>query len=167
MQVLNVDLGIWNVSAYATFEEGALAKYVVINFDEWNTTTSYPRPTHQVSLNIPADVTTTKVEYLTAPGAEVDQNITWGGLSYGFDSMGTGVQVTNNTKMLTPANGVLNVSIQSTEAIVVTLLRANASNGNNGTASPTSGAGRSFEVCGSLVWGSTMLTAGLVFMLMR
>ena len=113
------------------------------------------------------DLTTTKVEYLTAPGAEVDQNITWGGLSYGFDSMGTGVQVTNTTKMLTPANGVLNVSIQSTEAIVVTLLRANAINGNNGTASPTSGAGRSFEVCGSLVWGSTMLTAGLVFILMR
>lgn len=127
MQLSNINLGMWNISAYASYESGRLAKYVVINMDEWNTTTSYTRPVQTVSLSVPSDVTGAKVEYLTAAGANVDTGVTWRGMSYGFEDLGMGVTVQNDTRVVQAVNGVVNVEVQSTEAVVVTLLRSNGS----------------------------------------
>lgn len=139
------------------------SKYVVINFDEWNFTTPYPKPVQQVSLNVPSNVIKAKVEYLTAPGVEADQNITWGGMSYGYDSNGLGVQVTNNSKTITPINGVFNVSVLCTEAIVVTLIRHNG-HPNTGTITPTSGYFRP-QGHGGLAWWSALLIVGGLFIM--
>ena len=130
-----MDLDMWNVSAYATYESGMLSKYVVINFDEWNSTTSYARPVQQISLDVPPEVVGAKAEYLAGGGADVDTGITLAGMSYTYENLGLGVMAKNDTTMVTPVNGILNVSVQSTEAIVVTLMRNNVSTvQTNGTA---------------------------------
>lgn len=137
VQVVPVDTGMWNMSAYATYEAGNLAKYIVINFDTWNSTTPYPRPVQEISLKVPSNVAGAKVEILTAAGASADSGITWAGMSYNYSTNGLGLQVKSDTKLVAAANGVVNVTVQSTEAIVVTLITTNTSPQASTTAMPT------------------------------
>ncbi|KAL6399440.1 Glycoside hydrolase family 79 protein [Ilyonectria robusta] len=76
----------WNVSAYGIYESGGLAKYVVINFDEWNSTTRYERPVQKITLDLPLWVKNVKVERLTANGASADNDIKWAGQSWNYTS---------------------------------------------------------------------------------
>ena len=157
MQILNVDLDDWSLSAYASFESGLLAKYVVINLDEWNSTTNYSRPAQQISLQVPADVTGARVDFLSAAGAEATDGITWAGMSYGFQSLGLGVQTANDTLNVVAVNGTVNVSVESTEAIVVTLMRSNA------TIMPTtSAAATNLGSLGRLMGCALLMAAGII-----
>ena len=159
MQILNVDLGDWSLSAYATFESGLLAKYVVINLDEWNSTTNYSRPEQQISLQVPADVTGARIEFLSAAGAEAADGITWAGMSYGFQSLGLGVQTANDTQNVASVNGTVNVSVKSTEAIVVTLMRSNVTIIQTSVAATNIGSFGRLMGCALLMGAGVMLFA--------
>ncbi|PNP42995.1 hypothetical protein THARTR1_11161 [Trichoderma harzianum] len=84
VQILPIDLGpeLWKFSAYGVYESSKLNKYVLINLDEWNSTTRYPRPNQVVTLNFPSGVKAAKVQRLVGAGASADSDITWGGLSW-------------------------------------------------------------------------------------
>ncbi|KAJ5745752.1 hypothetical protein N7520_010934 [Penicillium odoratum] len=122
VQVQSLDLGLWDLSAYAVYESGILSRYVVINLDEWNVTTSYARPTRQVSLSVPREVLSGEIMRLSGPGAGSDTGITWGGYSWNYTTGGrlekSGEQ---QTQLVYPRGGYVNLDIPSTEAVVVEL----------------------------------------------
>ncbi|KAJ5934791.1 hypothetical protein N7466_004338 [Penicillium verhagenii] len=124
VHVKSLDLGLWDLSAYAVYESGVLARYVVINLDEWNATTSYVRPTRKVSLSVPRGVIWGEITKLSGPGASSDTGITWGGHSWNYTTHGRlGQFGKKQSTLVYPRSGLLNLDIFSTEAIVVELQR--------------------------------------------
>ena len=104
---------------------GALAKYVVVNLEEWNTTTSYNRPKDTISLTVPKYAKSVEVKYLSAPGAE-STTVTWVGQSWNYSSSAVGeVEVTGSvvSTTLEPKNGKIQVMLNASEAVMVTLER--------------------------------------------
>ncbi|KAJ5653703.1 hypothetical protein N7490_000706 [Penicillium lividum] len=122
VQVQSLDLGLWDLSAYAVYESGSLSRYVVINLDEWNVTTSYARPTRQVSLSVPRGVLSGEIMRLSGPGADSDTGITWGGNSWNYTTSGRlGKSGEQQTQIVYPRGGYVDLDIPSTEAVVVEL----------------------------------------------
>ncbi|RYP39332.1 hypothetical protein DL767_002243 [Monosporascus sp. MG133] len=74
----------WNVSAYCIYESGALSKYVVVNYDEWNATTPYEWPMQEVARVVPSWVDHVMVKRLTADGASADEGFQWAGQSWNY-----------------------------------------------------------------------------------
>jgi len=54
VQVYPLPSSVENFSTHAIYEAKKLAKYVLVNLDEWNSTTPYPRPKQYVQLDVPA-----------------------------------------------------------------------------------------------------------------
>ncbi|KAJ5533180.1 hypothetical protein N7494_009732 [Penicillium frequentans] len=124
VQVKSLDLGLWDLSAYAVYESGVLSRYVIINLNEWNTTTSYTRFTRKVSLSVPRGVHSGEIMRLSGPGASSDTGITWGGYSWNYTTDGRlGQFGEQQSWSVYPRNGYVNMDIPSTEAIVVELRR--------------------------------------------
>ena len=124
VQVKPLDLGLGDLSAYAVYESGVLSRYVVINLNEWNSTTSYTRPTRKVSLGVPRDVRSGEIIRLSGPGAGSDTGTTWGGYSWNYTTDGRlGQFGKQQTWLVHPRSGYVNLDIPSTEAIVVQLRR--------------------------------------------
>lgn len=65
VQVYNVPGLPGNMSAYGVYEYGHLARYVVINFGEWNVTTPYQPPVQAIRLDVPRGVDNVNVRRLT------------------------------------------------------------------------------------------------------
>jgi hypothetical protein len=124
VQVSNIDLGDDLLSAYAVYADGSLSKYVVVNLEEWNTTTAYARPATHISLSIPDNSTQVQVGKLTAPGAESTSGISWAGQSWQFSASSPGQVDQSGSLDLSPASskdGVVSLQIQASEALVVDL----------------------------------------------
>lgn len=67
----------WNMSAYGVYESADLTRYVVVNYDEWNSTTPYPRPEQDVHIDVPSWAESVQVRRVTGAGAEADESIQW------------------------------------------------------------------------------------------
>ncbi|KAJ5123617.1 hypothetical protein N7448_009714 [Penicillium atrosanguineum] len=119
VQVKSLDLGRDNLSAYAIYESDILAKYVVVNLDEWNSTTVYPRPSQQISLDVPGYVNTAEAKRLTGPGASADTGISWGGLSWNYTDGRLARSGSDRCDILRVSHGRLAVELPSSEAVVV------------------------------------------------
>ncbi len=127
IRVQEVPLGLWNFSAYAIYDDGALAKYALVNLDEWNSTTPYPRPQQAVTLTAPArsvhqkGAVTARVQRLVAPGASADSHITWGGLSWNYTDGRLAQSGRPSAETLAfDAHGQAQLTIASSEAVLVT-----------------------------------------------
>jgi hypothetical protein len=124
LQAKNIDLNSDTLSAYAFYSDGDLAKYAVVNLLEWNTTTSYTRPSEQISLDIPATYgNEVQLKYLSAGGANVDQGITWGGQSWNYSSSADGLVEVTGEETLVPVkvvDGKANFKLNASEAVLVT-----------------------------------------------
>lgn len=126
LQVANLDLGRDTMSAYAVYISGVLAKYVVTGLEDWNTTTSYPRPEETIALKVPEDVVFADVRYLTAPGANVVTNITWAGQSWDYSDNATGKVMVTGPKQgyrIGSQDGLVVIRLRASEAVLVTLER--------------------------------------------
>lgn len=125
VQILPIDLGseLWKFSAYGVYESSKLSKYVLINLDEWNSTTRYPRPSQKVSLNIPSGVRGATVQRLLGAGASADSGISWGGLSWNYTHGRLAQSGRPRYEALPIARGEATLLIPSTEAVVVTFDR--------------------------------------------
>lgn len=120
VQVKALDLNQWDLSAYAVYESSALARYVVINLNEWNTTTPYARPTQRFALTVPSHVHAAEVKRLTGPGASSIDNITWGGHSWNYTSNGRlGQFGEHQSEVIRPRDGYVYLNVLSTEAVVI------------------------------------------------
>lgn len=121
MQIYNIDLGLANMSAYAAYDHGKLARIAIVNLDEWNTTTAYLRPLQQICIRVPQGVESVLVKYLTSPGANSTNSITWGGVSWSYASNGVGVKVENTDQIVEARDGVAQIIVKSSEAVMVTI----------------------------------------------
>ena len=109
------------LSAYAIYGGTRLNKYVLNNLEEWNSTSSYPRPSRKVELRLPKAVKGARVERLTAPGASADADVQWAGLSWNYTDgrlAESGQYVVEN---LEPIGCSVLVDLPATEAALVTL----------------------------------------------
>lgn len=112
------------LSAYELYDDGELARIVILNMIEYKTG-SGTRPSQSFTLTVPSSVTEASVERLTAAGADVKTDITFGGVSYDYD-LGQGKPVVVNqtaaqetVKASTP--GTLKVTLQASEGVVLHL----------------------------------------------
>lgn len=119
-RVSNIDLFSQYNSAYAAYENGRLAKLAIIDFHEYNPSNSSTRPnsSFEVASNSFKSAT---LEFFTAPGATFNTSITVAGMSYDYDlAKGRGVKVANTTQVVTPVNGVFEIPLSYSEAVLVT-----------------------------------------------
>ncbi|KAI0019706.1 glycoside hydrolase family 79 protein [Xylariomycetidae sp. FL0641] len=123
VQVYPVEDLPWNVSAYGVYSAGALAKYVVVSYDEWNATTPYTRPVQEVSLAVPGWVREVAVERLTGNGASADEGIMWAGQSWNYTDGRLAQQGVRSWETQEVKGGWANLTIPSTEAVLVTFAR--------------------------------------------
>lgn len=119
----SLDLGRDNLSAYAIYESEMLARYVVINLDEWNSTTSYPRPSQRVLLDLSKHAGSVEVRRLTGPGASADQGISWGGISWNYTDGRLGEFGDREVEVMRVRGGFVGFEVESSEAAVVELGR--------------------------------------------
>ncbi|KAJ5825366.1 hypothetical protein N7474_002504 [Penicillium riverlandense] len=124
VQVKSLDLGRWDLSAYAIYEGDILSKYVVVNLDEWNSTTPYPRPVQTIALSLPREVKRAEIKRLTGPGAEAVAYISWGGLSWNYTDGRLGEFGQPQVQIFHEHDGNARFSLHSTEAAVIELHRA-------------------------------------------
>lgn len=81
IQVYPLPASTEKFATHAIYQTRTLAKYVLINFDEWNSTSSYPRSRQPISLAVPEGLSDICVERLTASGASADEGVQWVGVS--------------------------------------------------------------------------------------
>lgn len=153
----------WNMSAYGVYEGGLLAKYVVVNYDEWNNTTPYERPSQEVLLSIPSGVDHVIIERLTGNGANADEGIEWAGLSWNYTDGRLAESGNYKSESVEVVGGTAKLNIPSTEAVLV-YLGGKSGSGSNGEAANASdtGSNQTEPYTGSAtktVVGTTLLLA--------
>jgi len=124
LQVVNVDLDSAIMSAYALYGKGSLAKYAVVNLEEWNSTESGSRPKETVQLSVPDNVNSASVTWLSASGANADTGITWGGQSWNYSSTAdNNVEITGNAHKETVQSrqGHLSLDIDASQGALIEL----------------------------------------------
>lgn len=119
VQVQEVDLGIWNFSAYGIYECGKLSKYVLLNLDEWNSTSTHRRPVQRVTLHVPARADKAIVRRLTGPGANVETGVKWGGLEWNYAAGRLVQSGKDKVEKIKPRRGQLSVDIESSQCAVI------------------------------------------------
>lgn len=112
-----------DLSAYAIYESGILARYVVVNLDEWNSTSNYPRPSRKLAVKIPRHLKSVNVKRLVGPGASADTDILWGGFSWNYTDGRLARSGKREVEVLRPSNGAVSLDLFSTEAAIVELQR--------------------------------------------
>lgn len=113
----------WNMSAYGIYESGELSRYIVVNYDEWNSTTSYPRPSQDVTLKVPCWVDHVEVRRLTGSGASADEGIQWAGQSWNYTDGRLVEEGAQRWEVETAKYGKVDLTLRSTEAVLVSLRR--------------------------------------------
>ncbi|GJN69906.1 hypothetical protein PLICBS_003958 [Purpureocillium lilacinum] len=121
VQVKEIDLNRWDVSAYAVYEARRLAKYVIVNLDQWNATTPHARPSQKLALSVPDGVKRASVTRLTGDGASADEGIAWGGLSWNYTDGRLAQTGREKVETVKVKDGKVKVELQSSEAVLVTL----------------------------------------------
>ncbi|KAI1771196.1 glycoside hydrolase family 79 protein [Hypoxylon cercidicola] len=114
-----------NLAVYAAYEDDAAKRIAITNLNYWNKTSSdVERPSVTLDISVPQDVKTVKVYHLNSPqgagaGAET---ITYGGSQWTYESLGKEVtDVRKDTDQITVKNGIAQVKVLSSEALLVWL----------------------------------------------
>ena len=117
-------------SAYAAYAGGQLDRVAVLNMYEFNSTSTTARPSSLYSFSVGTALAGSKwqVERLTAPGSDVKTNVTFGGYAYEYSSLGKGVRPSGrgscqDRTIQVGNDGVLSVSVQNSEAVVLSLVK--------------------------------------------
>lgn len=121
-RVVNIPLNEDTESAYAVYDSDKLAKLVVLNMQSFNHTTGGTRSSSSYSFQVPGEFASAKVERLTALGSDVLDGITFGGVSYDYVlNKGQPVVVGPQNETLALQDGVLNVTLPDSSAVLLTL----------------------------------------------
>ncbi|KAJ5872105.1 uncharacterized protein N7529_004458 [Penicillium soppii] len=121
VQVKALDLERDDLSAYAIYESGVLARYLVVNLDGWNSTTKYARPSQKFALDVSHRVKSAEIKRLVGPGASADTGITWGGFSWNYTDGRLGRTGKDDTEVLKVLKGAVRLEVDSSEAVIVEL----------------------------------------------
>jgi hypothetical protein len=138
-QINSIDLNNDFQSAYAAYEDGELARVVLLNLREWNppggvnsTNATNPsvqalRPNTTFTLDSVTGYSYATVEIMTAPGALSTKNCTIAGVSYDYElAEGKPVNVTNKgAEVIKPLkNGSFSVDVGSSTGALLTFYKA-------------------------------------------
>ncbi|KAK5991374.1 Beta-glucuronidase [Cladobotryum mycophilum] len=129
-RINNIDLHNNYYSAYAAYEDGKLARVILLNLHEWNPPRAAAgtdtRPQTIFNLQGPVGYKYATVELMTAPGAASQKNITVAGISYDYE-LAQGRPVTVGPRIAQKINldrqGRLSVSIQASQAVLLTFYK--------------------------------------------
>jgi hypothetical protein len=129
-RINNIDLNSDFYSAYAAYENGRLARVILLNLHEWNPPSGSNQdeasaaPSTRFTLSTgQRGIKYATVELLTAPGALSETNITVAGLSYDYDlAEGKPVRVAKQYEgVLRPNNkGEISVNARYSQAVLLT-----------------------------------------------
>ncbi|KAM0510870.1 hypothetical protein ACHAPE_010459 [Trichoderma viride] len=129
-RINNIDLNSDFYSAYAAYENGRLARVVLLNLHEWNPSSSQTEAEAEAAPSTTFTLSTSRggikyatVELMTAPGALSETNITVAGISYDYNlAEGKPVRVAKQYEsVLRPDNkGEISVSVRDSQAVLLT-----------------------------------------------
>lgn len=129
-RINNIDLNSDFYSAYAAYENGRLARVVLLNLHEWNPSSSQAEAEAEAAPSTTFTLSTGRggikyatVEAMTAPGALSETNITVAGISYDYGlAEGKPVRVAKQYEsVLRPDNkGEISVSVRDSQAVLLT-----------------------------------------------
>lgn len=122
-KVTNQDLQSDHLTAYAAYDGGKLSRIALVNMNSWNGTNQTTRPEQAFNVHVGSGSQSVAVERLTAPtGAHAQNNLTWAGQQWTYESMGVGVIVNkNHTEQVPVKNGIAAVNVSASEAVMVSL----------------------------------------------
>ena len=111
-----------NITAYAGYSNGSLAKVALTNQQLWLSESNTTRPCETVSLALPGlSSETVTVRKLTGPSGGAQKNMTYAGLDWPLETKGKEKLVKNDTETLQVQNGTLTLHIEATQALLVSL----------------------------------------------
>ncbi|KAI9746229.1 MAG: hypothetical protein M1818_000910 [Claussenomyces sp. TS43310] len=130
LQVSNIDLSSATLSAYAGYIAGRLAKVAIVNLAYYNASSSSSssssseaaRPTQPVTFAVPAAVAAVRVDHLVGPDSSAPTGIYWAGVSWTIAALGRGTLVRNDTQTLDVVDGLVTLTLDASEAVIVTML---------------------------------------------
>ena len=112
-----------NISPYAGYVNGKLDRYVIVDLNEWNATSTEPRGAGTVTLDVPEGVKCAELRRLTGPGANAGAaDMTYAGTKYTVDRP-NGEKVGPETEDVGVEGGKVDIKIQASEAVLVMLHR--------------------------------------------
>ncbi|KAJ3739862.1 glycoside hydrolase family 79 protein [Lentinula detonsa] len=120
------------ISVYAVYESSLLACIVLINFNEWNGTTPYRRPSVVFRIDLPLKTGQSSSSHsvnartLTAPnGASTDNDLTFGGIMWNYTTQGLPQRVESVPGTVqvqrSPRDGSITVRVGASEAMLINL----------------------------------------------
>lgn len=125
VRVTDLRLSQDKFAGYGVYEgtPGSLRKIVLINLELYNSTSGGARPSSTINLSTSSLYGNAKIEKLTAPGAEVQDagKISWKGDSWTYKNNGRAVPGPSTTDYGSVSGGRLSVTVQASEAVLVTL----------------------------------------------
>ena len=114
-QIVELDVGDDNVSGYAAFEHGRLARAVFINLHAWLVSSTGTRPVVHLDFGFAGNTTGTATAHrLDIEHADDVANMTWGGQSYENEEVRPTGRSTVERVVLSTG-----VDLRSTEAILL------------------------------------------------
>ncbi|KAJ3811220.1 glycoside hydrolase family 79 protein [Lentinula aff. lateritia] len=128
---LDILLTSEKISAYAVYESSSLARIALINFNEWNGTTPYPRPSAVFRIVLPPSNSantgksnSVSTRLLTAPnGASADSELTFGGIMWNYTTQGLPQRVESVPGTVevkrSPGDGSITVKVGASEALLI------------------------------------------------
>lgn len=111
------------VRAYAAYANDDFASMVIINAQQVNSTAAN-KGSIDFTLSLPQySGQTLYLSYLSASGAEVINNVTWNGISYEGDSLGTASQVEDQSgqNVSIDNNGGATITVRDSQAVIAHL----------------------------------------------
>ncbi|KAL0071183.1 hypothetical protein AAF712_001747 [Marasmius tenuissimus] len=112
------------ISAYALYDSARLARIAIVNFNEWNSTTPYPRPNTTFSVRGLSLSRATGRRLTASGGASADTDVTFGGLRWNFSTNGLPESVdgvAGEEELDLNENGELDLAVGASEAMLVRL----------------------------------------------
>ncbi|KAH8883281.1 hypothetical protein GQ53DRAFT_830706 [Thozetella sp. PMI_491] len=121
LQVARLNSPSSDVSAYAGYHGGQLAKVALLNLEFWKQGSSSKRPTMSVTidLGLDSDVKQATVRKLWGLDSVALDGVTWAGTTWPYNATGMPVVVRNDTETVDVKNGKVLVTIEATTAVLV------------------------------------------------
>jgi len=122
LQIAELATGDADLSAYAGYHGGKLDRVAITNQKMWRSSAGGgDRPSRVIEVEVGgvADGTQITVKRLTGPSGDALNGMTYGGLDWPYEKKGMEVQVKNDTEVVKVSKGAVNVTIQATEAVLL------------------------------------------------
>ncbi|KAK4614552.1 Beta-glucuronidase [Fulvia fulva] len=109
------------LAAYSAWEGGRIKRIAVVNLKVWNKGQGQgARGFVNFKIENLGAVRSARVNYLTSPdGGKAEDSLTWSGLQWTYESNGKGVRVKNDEKIVAVKDGVMNVAVEASSAVII------------------------------------------------